>query len=73
VPLREIAAVIGRRLNLPVDAVSREEAGGHFGWFAPFAALDNPASSALTRKRLGWHPVRNGLIPDLDADHYFND
>jgi nucleoside-diphosphate-sugar epimerase len=73
VPMREIAAVIGRRLNLPVDAVSREEAAGHFGWFAPFAALDNPASSTLTQKRFGWHPVRPGLIPDLGTDHYFSD
>jgi nucleoside-diphosphate-sugar epimerase len=73
VPLREIADVIGRRLNLPVAAVSREEAGGHFGWFAPFVALDNPASSTLTQKQFDWHPVRPGLIPDLDTGHYFND
>ena len=73
VPLREIAAVIGRRLNLPVTTVSREEAGGHFGWFAPFAAFDNRASSTLTQKRFDWHPVRPGLITDLDAGGYFDD
>jgi nucleoside-diphosphate-sugar epimerase len=73
VPLREIADVIGRRLNLPVAALSREEADGHFGWFAPFAALDNPASSTLTREQFDWHPVQPGLIQDLDKGHYFDD
>ena len=71
VPFRDIANVIGRHLNLPVAGVSREEADGHFGWFAPFAALDKPASSALTQKELGWHPVQPGLIADLDEGHYF--
>src|SRR6516225_4537262 len=31
-PVREIAQVIGRRLNVPVVAKSPEEAAGHFGW-----------------------------------------
>lgn len=73
VPFRDIAEVIGRHLNLPVTAVSREEAEGHFGWLAPFVLLDSPASSALTQKLLGWHPAQPGLIPDLDKGHYFND
>jgi hypothetical protein len=48
VPFRDIAAVIGQQLNLPVTAISREETEGHFGWMTPFALLDSPASSALT-------------------------
>jgi nucleoside-diphosphate-sugar epimerase len=71
VPLREIAEVIGRQVNLPV--ASAEDAGDHFGRFAAFASFDNLASSALTRKRLGWQPVQPGLIPDLEKGHYFND
>ena len=71
VPFRDIAAVIGRHLNLPVTAISREEADGHFGWMAPFALLDSPASSALTQKRFGWLPEHPGLIADLDEGHYF--
>jgi hypothetical protein len=31
-----------------------------------FAAVDMPASSALTQKRLGWRPTGPGLIADLD-------
>ena len=71
VPFREIAAVIGRRLNLPVVAKSAEEAGDHFGWFAHFAALDNPSSSQKTRQLLGWLPKQPGLISDLDNPRYF--
>ncbi len=57
VPFREIAEVIGRHLNLPVVSKSHAEAASHFGWFAHFASLDCPASSALTQQRLGWHPA----------------
>lgn len=66
VPMRAIAEVLGRRLGLPVKSIAPEEAGGHFGWLAPFAALDLPASSEQTRKRLGWRPTGPGLIADLE-------
>ena len=71
VPFREIANLIGRRLNVPVVSKSSEEAGEHFGWFAHFAAIDNPASSARTRELLGWQPKQPGLITDLDRPGYF--
>jgi len=71
VAFRDIAGVIGRRLNVPVVAKSPEEAAGHFGWFAHFAAMDSPASSQRTRERLGWRPTQPGLIPDLDRQRYF--
>ena len=66
VPFREIAGVIGRRLDVPVVSKTAEEAASHFGWFAHFAALDAPASSQRTRQLLGWQPQQPGLIPDLD-------
>jgi nucleoside-diphosphate-sugar epimerase len=71
VPFREIAGMIGRHLNVPAVAVSSEDAANHFGWFAHFAALDNPASSERTRDLLGWQPTQAGLIPDLDRARYF--
>lgn len=71
VPMREIANVIGRRLNLPVAAITPEEAAGHFGWMAHFAALSCPSSSAQTRHKLAWQPVQPGLIADVDNPHYF--
>lgn len=71
VPLRDIAHVIGRRLNVPVVSKSSEEAPEYFGWFAAFAAIDMPASSARTRQLLGWQPTQPGLISDLDRPSYF--
>ena len=71
VPTREIAAVIGRHLDVPVTAIAPEDAGDHFGWLAAFFAADVPASSALTRERLGWTPEQPGLVADLEAGHYF--
>jgi nucleoside-diphosphate-sugar epimerase len=73
VPVRDIADVTGPQVKLPVTAVPCAEAAGHFGWRAPFVSLDNPASSTLTQKQLGWHPVQAALIPDLEEGHYFND
>jgi len=66
VPFRDIASVIGRRLDRPVVAKSPAEAANHFGWFAQLATLDNPTSSERTRDLLGWQPKHPELIPDLD-------
>jgi hypothetical protein len=71
VPFREIAQVIGRRLNIPIVSKSPEEAANHFGWFAHFAALDCPASSVQTQQQLGWLPTQPSLIPDIDQASYF--
>jgi len=63
--------VIGRRLGVPVVSKTPEEAPAHFGWFAQFAAVDVPTSSAKTRATLGWEPKEKGLIEDLDQPYYF--
>jgi hypothetical protein len=64
--------VIGRHLDLPVVAISPEDAGEHFGWLGAFIGVDSPASSTLTRELLRWHPTHPGLIDDLDKGHYFH-
>jgi nucleoside-diphosphate-sugar epimerase len=71
VPVRAIAEVIGRGLNVPVVAMSRDEADAHFGWLAMFAGLDLPASSVQTQERLAWHPIGPGLIADLEHMRWF--
>ena len=70
VPLRNIAEVIGRGLDVPVVAMSPQEASNHFGFLSMFAGLDLTASSAQTRKRLGWKPTGPGLIADLEQMRY---
>jgi nucleoside-diphosphate-sugar epimerase len=66
VPMRDIVETLGRRLALPVRSIAPEEASAWFGWLAMFAGLDMPASSAQTRKQLGWEPIGPGLIADLE-------
>ncbi|GAB2909761.1 SDR family oxidoreductase [Rhodococcus aerolatus] len=61
--VRDIAAVIGRRLGLPVASVPDDT----FGPFAPIFAMDQPASSARTREALGWRPTHPGLLADLES------
>jgi len=60
--VRDIAAVIGRRLGLPVRSVPEET----FGPIGPIFAMDQPASSAHTREALGWQPRHPSLLADLE-------
>lgn len=60
--VRDIAAVIGRRLDLPVETVPEET----YGPLGPIFASDQPSSSAHTRKTLGWEPTHPSLLEDLE-------
>ncbi|HTW43834.1 MAG TPA: SDR family oxidoreductase [Solirubrobacteraceae bacterium] len=71
VPIRDVAEVIGRHLELPLVSVAPEDAGERFSWLGAFIGLDAPATSAATRELLGWQPTQPGLIADLDQGHYF--
>jgi nucleoside-diphosphate-sugar epimerase len=71
VPFRDIAAAIGRMLDVPVASIAPDAAAGHFGFLSEFVQIDNPTSSALTRELLGWNPGGPGLIADIEQRHYF--
>ena len=71
IAFRNIAEVIGNRLNIPVFSKSPEEAADHFTWFQHFAAMNCAASNQQTRDLLGWEPREIGLIADIDRDSYF--
>ena len=73
VPIRAVAEVIGRHLDVPVAPVAPEDAAGHFTWLAGSLGLDSPASAALTRELLDWRPTGPGLLEDLDQGHYFRE
>ncbi len=72
IPFKEIAVAIGAKLGIPVVSKSPEEAAEHFGWFANFAAIDCPASSEITKKRLGWQPVHSTLLADIKGNVYIH-
>ncbi|MER7185737.1 SDR family oxidoreductase [Streptomyces hyaluromycini] len=71
VPFKDIAAAIGRGLDVPVKSIPADEAQAHFGWLGMAASIDNATSSERTRKLLGWKPEHPGLIADLEEGHYF--
>lgn len=60
--VRDIAAVIGRRLGLPAESVADDT----YGPFGPIFAADQPSSSARTREALGWNPTHPSLLADLE-------
>ena len=60
--VRDIAAVIGRRLGLPAESVPQET----YGPLGPIFATDQPSSSARTRAALGWQPTHQSLLEDLE-------
>lgn len=67
IPMREIAAAVGRRVGVPTASIAPEAAGDAFGYLAPFVGVDDPVSSQLTRDSLGWQPTSPGLVDDLTA------
>jgi nucleoside-diphosphate-sugar epimerase len=72
VPIRDIAQVIARHLNIPEASIAPEDAAAHFTWMAHFIGMDSPASGELTKELLDWTPVQPSLIDDLDEGHYFH-
>lgn len=60
--VRDIAAVIGRRLGLPVESVPAET----YGPLGSIFATDQPSSSTHTRQAFGWEPKHPNLLEDLE-------
>jgi nucleoside-diphosphate-sugar epimerase len=71
IPFRDIAAAIGRGAGVPTASISASDAGERFAFLGALVGVDNPTSSEVTRKVLGWEPAHPGLIEDLEHGHYF--
>jgi len=70
IPMRELAEVIGKYLDLPVKSISPDKAVEHFDWMGRFIVFDAPATANKTQEQLGWAPTHIGLIEDMQQ-HYF--
>jgi nucleoside-diphosphate-sugar epimerase len=68
ITFREIAEAAGKRLKIPAISISAEEAVNHFEFLSQIMGMDNPASSEITQKALGWNPAHPSLLKDLEAD-----
>ena len=71
VPFKDVAAVIGRRLNVPAVSVTEKAAEKRLGFLARFFAVDNPVSAAWTQQQLDWKPTQPSLLADLDTPEYY--
>jgi nucleoside-diphosphate-sugar epimerase len=71
IAMRQIAQSIGDHLGLPAESVPADRLEAHFGFLAGLIALDNPTSTATTRRVLGWEPTHPGLLADFDEGDYF--
>lgn len=70
VSFKDITAVMGKKLNLPVKGESAEEALADLGFSGHVICLDNPTSSDHTQKELGWHPTQIGLLADIEENYF---
>jgi nucleoside-diphosphate-sugar epimerase len=71
IPLRAIAELIGRRLDLPAVSKTPEEAVELLGFLGHVVGMGGASSSAVTQARLGWHPTHPALLEDLEKGRYF--
>jgi nucleoside-diphosphate-sugar epimerase len=72
VAIRDLAEIIGKRLNVPAVSKSVEEAVSTLGFIGQVLAIDALSSSKLTQERLGWRTTQLGLIADLERGTYFD-
>jgi len=70
VTMREIAETLAQGLKVPAVSLTLPQADEHFGWLSHFMQFDLTASSAITRKKLGWNLTGPGLIADLKNMKY---
>lgn len=68
IPYKDIAEFIAKSVNVPVISITPDEIMPHFGFVGLVAGADNPASSDITQKTLGWKPTHESLIEDLKAN-----
>lgn len=72
IPTRELAEIIGKRLNVPAVSKTPEEATQLLGFIGHVLSLGGHTRSAQTRERLGWKPTEPGLVHDLEHGRYFD-
>ncbi|KAM0747286.1 NAD dependent epimerase/dehydratase family protein [Meredithblackwellia eburnea MCA 4105] len=76
IPTKDIAEAIAKGAGVPLVsyAFGSEEATAHFPGFMAFffGGLDNPSSSEITRKELGWEPKCSTLLENLAEGTYFD-
>lgn len=71
VPVKDIAATIGKKLGLPVENKPTEELMPLIGFIAVLLSADTPVNNDKTKQELGYEPKEVDLLEDIAAN-YFN-
>lgn len=69
-PFKDLATLIGNKLNIPVIDAPTEQGANQLGSMARFAGIDYWTSSEITRKSLGWTPKEAGWLDDIEANYF---
>ncbi|MFI2744477.1 SDR family oxidoreductase [Zhouia sp. PK063] len=69
--LKDLTGLLSKKMNLPLVALSKEEASDYFGGFLHFASLHIPISSKQTQESLEWQPTHPALFEDIENNVYF--
>lgn len=70
IEIKTIAALIGKKLHLPLASLAEDDCVRHFEWMSRFIDFDSPATALITQQELGWAPSHTGLLQDMEQ-HYF--
>lgn len=70
VRLKDIAAVIEKKEGIKAESKTIPEAQQALGFIGPLVSLNNPVSSELTKKELGWQPKGLGLLADMEENYF---
>lgn len=70
IEFKQIATLIGEKLNLPVISLSGDKIEKHFNWMGRFAMLDANASGEKTKQILNWEPIHIGLLKDMEENYF---
>lgn len=69
-PIKDLATLIGRKLNVPVVGKTVEEASQTMGFMAMPISLKGYVSSEKTQQELGWKPTQKGWLADIEENYF---
>lgn len=70
VPIKDLANLIGKKLNVPVVSKTMEEAQQSLGFMSFPLSRKNIVSSDKTQKELGWTPTQKGWLADVEENYF---
>ncbi|QOU21464.1 hypothetical protein BRETT_001188 [Brettanomyces bruxellensis] len=69
IPTKAIAEAIGKKYNLPVKSITKEESFKYLGFLATILAANNVTRAEKSKKELEWTPSHSTLLEDI-ASYY---